>query len=83
MVKKLFDYETVGLFLLFVCHVVFFTIFKQDPLALGLVQLIYVTPLAWFLHKKQYKALMRGVLMGAGLTLLINSICYGLSMSQN
>lgn len=43
-------------------------------IGVGLIQIIYVLPLAWWLRRKQQPELLKGVLIGAGLTLLLTCL---------
>ncbi|HBE20796.1 MAG TPA: hypothetical protein DEG17_00925 [Cyanobacteria bacterium UBA11149] len=45
-------------------------------LGIGIVQLIYVLPLIAWLKRQQQWGLMRGVMIGAILTALLNAVCY-------
>ncbi|HEY9839644.1 MAG TPA: hypothetical protein V6D23_04245 [Candidatus Obscuribacterales bacterium] len=41
----------------------------------GFFQLLYVLPLAWYLKQKQHAELLKGVLIMAGLSLLLTGLC--------
>ncbi len=43
---------------------------------LFLWQLLYVIPLVWWFRRRRYWGLMKGVIMGAVLTALLNGTCY-------
>ncbi len=48
---------------------------------IGIVQLLYVLPAVFILRRKDRTGMMQGVLIGAGLTFLLNAACFGLLMS--
>lgn len=52
-----------------------FAIMIVHMVAMGLTQLVYVVPLALWLRHKKRTALLQGVLIAAGLTLLGNGLC--------
>ncbi|MEZ0369951.1 MAG: hypothetical protein ACAI44_12765 [Candidatus Sericytochromatia bacterium] len=43
---------------------------------IGLFQCLYILPLAWYLKRKQRPELAMGLLLGAGLSLLLNGLCW-------
>jgi hypothetical protein len=46
-------------------------------LAIGVVQLLYVVPTYLYLRKKERRGVAKGLLVGASITLLLNSACWG------
>ncbi len=41
----------------------------------GLTQLFYVIPIAWKAYKRHETARLQGIVLAAGITILINGIC--------
>ena len=44
--------------------------------AIGIVQLLYVMPIIIWLRRRQQFALVKGVIIGAVITALVNGACY-------
>lgn len=53
-------------------------VFYPFILAIGLVQLLYVVPLAMNASKKNQKNVMKGMIIASSVTFLLNASCYGL-----
>ena len=47
-------------------------------LFIGVTQLLYVGPAFWWARRRGYTRLAQGVLIGAGITFLLNAACWGL-----
>lgn len=45
--------------------------------AIGISQAIYVGPAAWYAHRRGRVDVARGILLGAGMTVLLNAACWG------
>jgi hypothetical protein len=43
---------------------------------IGVGQLLYVVPLAYSTWKKQRKGFLKGLIIGASLTLMLNAACW-------
>ena len=46
-------------------------------IAIGISQLVYVVPYAIKLSKERRKQSLKGLLIGAGITFLLNTACFG------
>ncbi|MBM4418737.1 MAG: hypothetical protein FJ033_10555 [Chloroflexi bacterium] len=46
-------------------------------LLLGLIQTLYVGPTFWWTRRRGFHRLSRGLLIGAGITILLNSVWFG------
>ncbi|GIQ68960.1 hypothetical protein DUZ99_16290 [Xylanibacillus composti] len=77
----------LGILLLALLHVALFILtqwWNSGFLALvfiGVVQWLYVLPTVYILRRKGRTGLMQGVLIGAGLSFLLNAACFGLFVS--
>jgi hypothetical protein len=70
----------IGIGLLCLFHLLLFV----QPLlflAIGIVQVPYVIGLVLFNHLRRNTAIVQGVLIGAGITFLLNAACFGLVIS--
>ena len=47
-------------------------------LFIGAAQLLYVGPALWWARRRGFTKLVQGLLIGAGLTFLLNAACWGL-----
>lgn len=52
------------------------TIFFYGFIFIGLIQLIYVIPIVFWLKRRQRWGLMKGIIIGAILTALLNGGCF-------
>jgi hypothetical protein len=43
---------------------------------LGIIQLVYLIPLARYFHRRQRSAVVKGIAIGAVITILLNGACY-------
>lgn len=50
---------------------------------IGVTQVLYITPAAIIAKKKGRTGIMQGLLIGAGITFLLNAACYGLVFSSH
>jgi hypothetical protein len=67
----------MGLVVLF--HLVW-VVFPFAYLTIGLGQILYVVPLALYLHQKGKIGMAQGVWIAAALTFLLNATCFGIVM---
>lgn len=71
-----------GLGLLALLHVVLgwiaTALFPVFLVVIGVAQLLYVLPAVWMAHRKKRTGIVQGMLIGAGLTLLLNAACFGI-----
>ena len=51
-------------------------------LGIGFVQILYVAPAAIVLSSKRRPRTLKGLLIGAGITLLVNAACAGIVLSS-
>lgn len=66
----------LGLVLTLVLHQILW-IFPAAFLVIGLVQLIYILPAIMISMAKGKEYLSQGLMIGAGITFLVNVACYG------
>jgi hypothetical protein len=52
-------------------------VFYMSPLAIGLTQLVYMIPAILIARAKGRPGLVKGLLIGAALTFLLNGLCFG------
>jgi hypothetical protein len=52
-------------------------VFYMSPLAIGLTQLVYMIPAILIARTRGKPGLVKGLLIGAALTLLLNGLCFG------
>ena len=65
----------IGIGLLAVLHLLLF-IFPFSFLFIGVAQLVYLIPVLIYFRKN--KGMVQGLLIGAGITFLLNAACFGL-----
>ena len=70
----------LGIGLLAVLHLLLF-LFPFAFFFIGIAQLIYLIPAFLIFHKK--RGIIQGLLIGAGITFLLNAACFGLLISGN
>jgi hypothetical protein len=49
---------------------------------LGIAQWVYLLPAAWLFRRRGATGAAKGVLIGGGLTMLVNTLCYGLMVNR-
>lgn len=68
---------------LHVFQIVLLPIFQGSTLALvGATQLVYVIPALIFAAKRKRKDWIIGLLIAAGVTLLVNAVCWGIIVAS-
>ena len=73
----------IGLGLLVFCHVVAAIVTSLIALVfLGVLQLIYVVPIAFAARRANRKGIATGLIIGASLTFLLNAACWGMLMTR-
>ncbi|MBA3924097.1 MAG: hypothetical protein H0X31_21330 [Nostocaceae cyanobacterium] len=68
----------VGLLVFEITHspYIYLTIWAGSAVGLFLLQLLYVIPLILWLRRRQYLGMMKGVIIGAVITALLNGGCF-------
>jgi len=77
--KKLDVWKGIGLALLL--HLLLF-LHPPGVVLIGLVQLIYIIPAIIIANVKGRKGIVQGLLIGAGITFLVNAACFGIVLSM-
>lgn len=72
----------LGMGLLLLLHLIW-VVYPLAYVAIGLAQLVYVVPLVAVFLSKGRTGMMQGVLIGAGITFLLNAGCFGLLMGAS
>ncbi|WP_419871196.1 hypothetical protein [Candidatus Pristimantibacillus sp. PTI5] len=70
----------LGMGLLALLHLLLF-LFPVAFFLIGIAQIIYLLPALLIFHKKS--GIVQGLLLGAGITFLLNATCFGLVLTGN
>ena len=78
--KKSYNFKHValGIGLLAVLHLILF-LFPMAFFFIGVVQIVYLIPATLIFHK--HPGIVQGLLIGGGITFLLNAACFGLVAS--
>lgn len=77
--KKLDVWKGMGITILL--HLLLF-LYPPSLVLIGLIQLFYIIPAIIIANVKGRKGIVQGLLIGAGITFLVNAACFGIVLSM-
>ncbi|MFD2673484.1 hypothetical protein [Marinicrinis sediminis] len=77
MTAPRYDRLGIGILVLSLCHLIWF-LWPMVFILIGMAQIIYLAPLVVFAVVKKTYRFLQGLLIGALITFLVNSACFGL-----